>query len=819
VLARRSGGERRYLLVGGGLLAAYVVAAVVLATTRDFDDRGPLSLNNRPVENLPIVRKCFADARPDDVKVVGGTPIDGVVYFACYKLYDDGTVEEARVVDERGFRVTDPSVIKKGGAWRWVGTVTRTSDLVFAAFPLAALVGLGWLYHRRRRPPPATEWWEQGWVAFVLACSPVLGWIALAALRVPRSRKARAALQAVFALAGLLVFSFLVVAATTGDTWGVVAVGMIGVALAWALLGGRLLLPGPATPAGQAPEPPPPPPPLREAESVTVSGPPPQRARVKAKGDQADPFSLSAPGDLPSFADVGGMDLLKRELKDSFGLMLAFAGEARAYRLRWNGLLLHGPPGVGKTFIARSTAGEFGLSFVHVSTADIVSSYAGEAARNVRRAFSFAASHVPCILFFDEFDSIAQRRDDWPNQEARRTVNELLRAVEEWRKVPELIVMAATNDLESLDPAVIRPGRFDRHIRVDLPDAEARAAIFTAQLSGRPVEPDLDVDELAQLAEGLTPAAIGRAVESASLRAFREATTSGGVVRLSRAHLRAALTDLGGTDRPTVERWSWDQLVLPPGVEEELKQVVALLRNPDLARSLGIDPPTGVLLSGPPGTGKTTIAKVLAAEAGCSFYPVTGADVTSMWLGESERSIARLFDRARENRPSIIFFDEIDAIAGTRGEWGGYDRQINQLLAEIDGISGQKGVLVVGATNRPDQLDPALLRGGRLSRRIEIPLPDRDARLTLLRLFTAPMPLEGVDLEALARQTDGLSGADLKALCQQAAVEALTRVTAAVGGPAGDQPAVTPADMAKALATRLPESARPRDDRRTGPYI
>ncbi|MDQ4097352.1 MAG: AAA family ATPase, partial [Actinomycetota bacterium] len=524
MLARRSGGERRYLLVGGGLLAGYVVAAVVLTSTRDFDDRGPLSLNNSPVENLPIARECFADARPDEVKVVGGSRIDGVVYFACFKLYDDGTVEEARVVDERGFRVSDAGVIKKGGAWPWVGTVTRTSDLIFAGFPLAALVGLGWLYHRRNRPPPPTQWWERGAVAFVLACIPVVGWLTLAALPVPRARKARAALQAVFALAGLLVFSFLVVAATTGDTWGVVAVGMIAAALAWALVGGRFLVAAPVAVVRQA-EPPAAPaslsPPALDAEAVAVSGPPPQRPRVKARGDQADPFSLTAPGDLPSFADVGGMDVLKRELKDSFGLMLAFAGEARAYRLRWNGLLLHGPPGVGKTFIARSTAGEFGLSFVHVSTADIVSSYAGEAARNVRRAFSFAAAHVPCILFFDEFDSIAQRRDDWPNQEARRTVNELLRAVEEWRKVPELIVMAATNDLDSLDPAVIRPGRFDRHIRVDLPDATARAAIFTAQLKGRPVEEGLDVEELAQLAEGLTPAGIARAVESASLRAFR----------------------------------------------------------------------------------------------------------------------------------------------------------------------------------------------------------------------------------------------------------------------------------------------------------
>jgi transitional endoplasmic reticulum ATPase len=506
------------------------------------------------------------------------------------------------------------------------------------------------------------------------------------------------------------------------------------------------------------------------------------------------------------------MEALKTELKDSFGLMLAFAGEARAYRLRWNGLLLHGPPGVGKSFIARATAGEFGLNLVTVTTADVVSSYAGEAARNLRRAFEFASARIPCILFFDEFDSIAQRRDDWQNQEARRTVNELLREVEQWRRVPELIVMAATNDLDALDPAVIRPGRFDRHIRVDLPDAPARAAIFAASLKGRPLAPDVDLQQLAIAAEALTPAAIARAVEAASLVAFKESTGSGQVVQLTAAHLRTALARRGGTDRPMVEDWSWDQLILPAATKAELQQVVTMVKNPDLARSLGVEPPSGLLLTGPPGTGKTTIAKVLAAQAGCSFYPITGADVTSPWLGESERSIARLFDRARENQPSIIFLDEIDAIAGKRGEWGGYDRQINQLLAEIDGVSGQRGVFVLGATNRPDQLDPALLRGGRLSRTIEIPLPDLAGRTALLRLFTAHMPLEGVDLDALAGRAAGSSGADLRALCQQAAVEALTR----------ESSVVTTADLDVALSKRAGAGAaavEAESRRAAGPYI
>ncbi len=784
--------------MSAALMGVYVLAAAILLATKDFDDRGPLSFNaGEPLQGPTaqgVAEQCFPGATSVDVF---SAVLRDRVYYACYQVEDDGSVRKAKVVNGQGRVVNDAGLIKESGAWPWIATVDNATDLTFGAVGLGAILGLGWLYGRRGRPPAPTAgepWWSRPGVLVVLALIPCAGWLALALLpRVDRRRKARAAIQAVLAFTGFILFGFLSSSASSGDTWGLVVSGLLAAGLAVAIIGSRTLQPVAASAAVPTPTP---------ARAPTPAPPAPA-------ADGPPPFQLQGPADLPTFADVGGMHALKDELKDTFGLMLAFAGEARAYRLRWNGLLLHGPPGVGKSFIARATAGEFGLNLVHVTTADVVSPYAGEAARNLRQAFEFAATRIPTILFFDEFDSIAQRRDDFGNQESRRTVNELLRTLEQWRRVPELIVMAATNNLDSLDPAAIRPGRFDRHIRVDMPDAPARAAIFGAALKGRPLAPDVDVERLAVSAEGLTPAAIVRAVDAAALAAFEESTDSGQVVALTAAHLRAALEQRGGTDRPTVEDWTWDKLILPAATKAELQQVVAMVKNPELARTLGVEPPTGLLLTGPPGTGKTTIAKVLAAQAGCSFYPITGADVTSPWLGESERSIARLFERARTNQPSIIFLDEIDAIAGKRGEWGGYDRQINQLLAEIDGVGGQRGVFVLGATNRPDQLDPALLRGGRLSRTIEIPLPDAAGRAALLKLFTAGMPLEGVDVDGLARRTAGLSGADLKALCQQAAVEALTRSSAVVTG----------ADLDAALAKRGGRAPDAADRGRAGPYI
>ena len=520
-------------------------------------------------------------------------------------------------------------------------------------------------------------------------------------------------------------------------------------------------------------------------------------------------FEVIPPDELIDFEDVGGMERLKQEIRDTVGLMLEHPEDADRYGIEWNGILLHGPPGVGKTYFAQAIAGEYDLNLIHVSTGDLTSSLVGGSQQNIQKAFDTALDNLPCLLFFDEFDSVAQRRDNTPDQEGRRTVNQLLTSLEASRDERRLLVMAATNSVQHLDPAVVRPGRFDRHVRIDLPDAEARRAIFETELADRPTAPNVDLDQLVRRTEGMTPASIEKAVDAAALEVFRKAKERGEQLELDSAHLLAAIAELGGQDRPTVEHWTWDSLILPPPIKAQLQQLQTIIEDPEAAERFGVDPPTGLLLAGPPGTGKTSVAKVLAAQARASFYPISGADVMSKWVGESERNIQQLFERARENRPSIVFIDEIDAIAGRRGEVQVHDTQVNQLLAEIDGVSGQRGVFVIGATNRPDQLDPALLRGGRLSRTIVLGLPDEEARLAILSLHTARMPTVGVRFDELARDTHNFSPADLKALAQEAALAAMTRQ-----GNGDARPAVTHDDFQEALrrlrdASPQRESAEP----------
>jgi transitional endoplasmic reticulum ATPase len=512
---------------------------------------------------------------------------------------------------------------------------------------------------------------------------------------------------------------------------------------------------------------------LELAADILAAQAAPRRAVPAARPGGA---RVVPPQDLETFDDVAGLDDVKEQLRATIGTILENPGEAARYRLVHNGILFYGPPGTGKTLLSRALAGEYGLRYLRFTPAAIGSSLAHETAANLQRLFELAAESVPCLLFLDEVDVIAGARDDNPGSEQREIVTQLMTSLEECRDVPGLVVCAATNDIDKLD-AGLREGRFDARIRVPLPDPEARRDVLSLHLRRRGDAvrwEGVDLDPIVAATAGRNAAALEQIVTAAAQGALAAGRP------IAQEDLLAAVRRGEGRDRAGLEeRVTWDDVVLPEETREQLMDLVNVFVKPQLARTLGIQPPPGILLHGPPGTGKTTIAKAMATEIEASFYERSAADLLSKWAGESEERVARLFAKARANRPSIIFVDEIDGLLRERGSGGANrweERVVSQFLRELDGLSGGEGVLLVGATNRLDVVDPAV-RQRRLTP-IEVGLPDGAGRLELLRrLLSGTALAPDADLRQLACETEGMSGADLKRLRDLAGMKALGRAS------------------------------------------
>ena len=503
-----------------------------------------------------------------------------------------------------------------------------------------------------------------------------------------------------------------------------------------------------------------------------------RESRPQAKVGRDTSLRVIPPQELETFADVGGLEEVKEQLRSTIGAILERPDEAAKYRVVHNGILFHGPPGTGKTLLSRALAGEYGLRYIRFNPASIASAYIHEAAANLQKLFELARDNTPCLLFLDEVDTIASARDDQPSADHREVVTQLMNSLEEYRAIPGLVIVAATNNIDRLDPG-LREGRFDSKILIPLPDPESRKNVIKVHLDrrGDAVDwTDIDLDYLSSVTGGRNAAALEGFVSLAAQDALRTGKP------ISQASLVEAVKLREGKDRVTLEdSVTWEDLVLPDDTREQLLEILHVFANPDLARTLGVKPPAGILLYGPPGTGKTTIAKAMATEVSASFYEQSAADVLSKWAGESEERVAKLFSKARANRPSIIFIDEIDGLLRQRSSdsstpWE--ERVVSQFLRELDGLVQSEGVLLVGATNRLDIIDPAI-QGRRLTP-IEVGMPDGAGRLQLLKVLCREVNVaKDVDLKALATATEGMSGADLKRLRDAAGMKALSRAAKA----------------------------------------
>jgi len=492
------------------------------------------------------------------------------------------------------------------------------------------------------------------------------------------------------------------------------------------------------------------------------------------------PSDLANRGGRPTirFSNVGGMDSAKEQIRRVVQTRLKGKNYHR-YGVVQNGILLHGPRGSGKTFLAEATAGEFDLNYFYVSPTTVLNMWMGRTEENIRSCFSAALAKRPVLLFIDEIDTLGSSRQNTNGDQggARQAYNnqvlQLMQCIDEYRSTPGFVLMAATNLLDNLDPALIREGRFDLKVRVDLPDQTAREKILESQLSKRPWSP-FDLRPLAARTPGCSAAKLQALVDRAAAIAADEKR------RINAQDLNCALARMGGEDRPLVEPVEWEDVILDADVEQDLKDLINLLNDAGLANKWKVRPPTGVLLIGPPGTGKSLLARLLATQTRRSFYPVVASDILGGNVGDSVKTLRALFERAKDNSPSIIFFDEMDGLLPRiqGGHLNQHDIQlVEEFLTQTGKLVTENQVFLIGASNLLDRIDPRALRGGRFSEKIQINLSGHSLRKRLFPKFLGGVPLDpNATLELLANRSEGLSSADIQAVCETAKRFAYHRV-------------------------------------------
>lgn len=512
-----------------------------------------------------------------------------------------------------------------------------------------------------------------------------------------------------------------------------------------------------------------------------------------------------------TYEDIGGLRREIRRIREMIELPLRYPEVFERLGIEPpKGVLLHGPPGTGKTLIARAVAHETSAHFLHVNGPEVIDKWYGASEAQLRSVFEEARRRAPAIIFIDELDAIAPKREEMSGEKQveRRVVAQLLALMDGLESRGNVIVIAATNIPNTLDPALRRPGRFDREITIGVPDREGRREILEIHTRGMPLADDVDLDRLAGATHGFVGADLEALSREAAMSALRRLMPDIDFAQAYIPYEKLMALDVTMDDflaamgevEPSAIREVFTEVPdvgwADVGGLEEVKRVLVEaaewpLRHGPLFERAGIRPPKGILLYGAPGTGKTLLAKALARESEANFISVKGPQLLSMWVGESERGVREVFRKARQAAPCIVFFDEIDAVAPQRG--GGGDNQVtervvSQLLTELDGIEELKGVVVVAATNRMDRVDPALLRPGRFDFLVELPPPDREARRAILQVHTRRMPLaDDVDLDALAVHTEGLVGADLEGLCRRAALFAIRELLERDRGPLSDE--------------------------------